>query len=112
MPFTKEELDTMRAADEEIEREFSITPEEIKKSRELDRIAVLDSYSSQKKKIAERRKAYREANREKIAESQRAYREANREKIAESQRAYREANREKYNAYMREYQRKRREKQC
>lgn len=82
MPFTKEELDTMRAADEEIEREFSITPEEIKKSRELDRIAVLDSYSSQKKKIAE------------------------------SQRAYREANREKYNAYMREYQRKRREKQC
>lgn len=82
MPFTKEELDAMRAADEEIEREFSITPEEIKKSRELDRIAVLDSYSSQKKKIAE------------------------------SQRAYREANREKYNAYMREYQRKRREKQC
>lgn len=82
MPFTKEELDAMRAADEEIEREFSITPEEIKKSRELDRISVLDSYSSQKKKIAE------------------------------SQRAYREANREKYNAYMREYQRKRREKQC
>ena len=97
MPFTKEELDAMRAADEEIEREFSITPEEIKKSRELDRIAVLDSYSSQKKKIAE---------------SQRAYYEANREKIAESQRAYREANREKYNAYMREYQRKRREKKC
>ena len=82
MPFTKEELDAMLAADEEIEREFSITPEEIKKSRELDRIAVLDSYSSQKKKIAE------------------------------SKRAYREANREKYNAYMREYQRKRREKQC
>ena len=82
MPFTKEELDAMQAADEEIEREFSITPEEIKKSRELDRIAVLDSYSSQKKKIAE------------------------------SKRAYREANREKYNAYMREYQRKRREKQC
>ena len=82
MPFTKEELDAMRAADEEIEREFSITPEEIKKSRELDRIAVLDSYSSQKKKIAESRKAYREANRE------------------------------KYNAYMREYQRKRREKKC
>ena len=97
MPFTKEELDAMRAADEEIEREFSITPEEIKKPRELDRVAVLDSYSSQKKKIAE---------------SQRAYYEANREKIAESQRAYREANREKYNAYMREYQRKRREKQC
>ena len=82
MPFTKEELDAMLAADEEIEREFSITPEEIKKSRELDRIAVLDSYSSQKKKIAE------------------------------SKRAYREANREKYNAYMLEYQRKRREKQC
>ena len=97
MPFTKEELDAMRAADEEIELEFSITPEEIKKSRELDRIAVLDSYSSQKKKIAE---------------SKRAYREANREKIAERRKAYREANREKYNAYMREYQRKRRDKKC
>ena len=43
--------------------------------------------------IAEKKRAYREANRGEIAEKQRAYREANRGEIAEKKRAYREANR-------------------
>jgi uncharacterized C2H2 Zn-finger protein len=40
---------------------------------------------------AEKKRAYREANRDEIAEKQRAYREANRDEIAEKKRAYREA---------------------
>ena len=60
--FTAEELETMRQADEEIEREFRLT-----------------------NKLAEYQKAYYKANREKLAAQQKAYREANREK-AESPR--------------------------
>ena len=56
--FTAEELEAMRLADEEIEREFRLT-----------------------NKVAEYQKAYREANREKLAAQQKAYREANREKV-------------------------------
>ena len=121
--FTPEELEEMRRADEEIEAEFRLTNEDIRRSRELDKSAVFDRKDRRQKKIAENQRAYREANREKIAENQRAYYEANREKIAENQRAYyeanrekiaenqrayREANREKINGYMREYMRKRR----
>ena len=106
--FTPEELEEMRRADEEIEADFRLTNEEIRRSRELDKSAVFDHKDRRQKKIAENKRAYREANREKIAENQRAYYEANREKIAENKRAYYEANREKINGYMREYMRKRR----
>ena len=124
--FTPEELAEMAAADEEIEAQ-PLTMEEIREARERDKAAQHDKKSKKEQRIAEKKRAYYEANREKIAENQRAYREANREKIAENQRAYYEANREKiaeskrarratpegrkaYNAYMREYMRKRREK--
>ena len=91
--FTPEELAEMAAADAEIEENFSLTNEDLKRSRDLDKEAVLGSKDNREKKIAE---------------NQRAYYEANREKIAENKRAYREANREKINAYMREYMKKRR----
>ena len=91
--FTPEELEEMAAADAEIEENFRLTNEDIRASRERDRAAVMDRKDTKTKKIAENKRAYREANREKVAEYQRAYREANREKI---------------NAYMREYMRKRR----
>ena len=44
--------------------------------------------------IAEKQRAYREANKDSIAKYQRAYREANKDSIAEKQRAYREANKD------------------
>ena len=91
--FTPEELAEMAVADAEIEENFSLTNEDLKRSRALDKEAVHSQKDNRGKKIAE---------------NQRAYREANREKIAENQRAYREANREKINAYMREYMKKRR----
>lgn len=86
MPFTAAELEEMRRADEEIEREFRLTQEELAKSRELDRQAKLEEMLPEKRKVLESQRAYREANREKVRESQRAYYEANREKVLESQR--------------------------
>ena len=95
MPFTAAELEEMRRADEEIEREFRVTPEDLRRSREQDRQAELDALPTAERIKREYRRAYYEANREKVLEYQRAYREANREKVLEGQRAYREANREK-----------------
>ena len=91
--FTPEELEELRRADEELDESFVQTQEEISESRKRDRKAKLQQMDPKQQKIAESKKAYREANRE---------------KIAESQKAYREANREKYNAYMRAYMAKRR----
>ena len=97
MGFTKEELEAMRLADEEIEREFSLSVDDIAASNELDRAALYDRKGEKERELSAQRKAYREANKDKIAEYQKAYREANREKLAEYQKAYYEANREKIN---------------
>lgn len=91
MPFTKEELEAMRLADEEIEREFMITDEEREDGNRRDRISKMENSSGREAKKRE----YREANREKIAAKQREWYEANREKVLAQQREYREANREK-----------------
>ena len=123
MAFTAEELAEMRRADEEIEREFRLTRDDLIREREMAREIRLERMPPEKRRIAEYQRAYYEANRDSIAEYQRAYYEANRDSIAEKkrayyeanrdsiaekQRAYREANREKYNAYMRKYMAKRR----
>ena len=92
--FTPEELAEMAAADAEIEENFSLTNEDLKRSRDLDKEAVLGSKDNREKKIAE---------------NQRAYYEANREKIAENHRAWLANNRDKWNAYLREYRRKKKE---
>ena len=91
--FTPEELEELRRADEELEEDFRLTPEDLIFSRELDKQAAYDRKDNRGRRAADR---------------QRAYREANREKIADRQRAYREANRDAYNQYMREYLRRRR----
>lgn len=89
--FTAEELAAMRLADEEIEREFRWTNEELEASRERDRVSIFDRKDVADQKVAEYQKAYYEANREKVAEYQKAYYEANREKINERRRRkYRE----------------------
>ena len=71
--FTPEELEELRRADEALDDSFVQTQEEIELSRERDRKSRLSNMDPDKRKIAE------------------------------SKRAYREANREKYNAYMRNY---------
>ena len=76
MGFTKEELEAMRLADEEIEREFRWTNEELEASRKRDRESILDQKDFSAQKVAEYQKAYYEANREKINEKRRRkYRE-------------------------------------
>lgn len=95
MDFTKEELEAMRLADEEIEREFSLSVDDIAASNELERAALHDRKSEKERKIAAQNKAYREANKDKIAEYQKAYREANKDKIAARRKAYYEANKDK-----------------
>ena len=74
--FTAEEMEEMRLADEEIERDFRWTNEELEASRERDRVAALDQKDFAAQKLAAKKKAYREANREKINERRRRkYRE-------------------------------------
>ena len=93
--FTKEELEALRLADAELDEEFRESPEEIARSRRMDREAQLDRMDNRERGIAAYQAAYYEANRDKIAAQQAAYREANRNKIAAQQAAYREANRDK-----------------
>ena len=108
--FTAEELAAMRLADEEIEREFRWTNEELEASRKRDRVSIFDRKDFAAQKVAAQQKAYREANREKVAEYQKAYREANREKVAAKKKAYREANRDKVAEYQKAYYEANREK--
>ena len=76
--FTAEELEELRRADEELEKTYRQTPDEIRQSRQRDKQVKIDRLDNRGRKIAAQ------------------------------QAAYYEANREKYNAYMREYRRKRR----
>ena len=69
--FTAEELAAMRLADEEIEREFRWTNEELEASRKRDRESTLDQKDFAAQKRAAQQKAYYEANREKINERRR-----------------------------------------
>lgn len=76
--FTAEELEELRRADEEIEKSYRQTSDDIRQSRQRDKQMKLDRLDNKGRKIAERKAAYYEAHRE------------------------------KYNAYMREYQKRRR----
>ena len=108
MGFTKEELEEMRRADEEIERDFVLTPEDFRRETELDRAFRWEAMKNDERKVAAQKRAYYAANREKVAAQQRAYYEANREKVAAQKRAYYEANREKVAAQQRAYRAARR----
>ena len=108
--FTADELASMRLADEEIEREFRWTNEELEASRKRDREFTLDQKDFAAQKVAAQKKAYYEANLEKVAAHKKAYYEANREKVAEYQKAYYEANREKVAEYQKAYYEANREK--
>ena len=94
MKFTPEEIEEMRRADEEIERDFRWTNDELAASRSRDAEVAFLRKDTRGRSIAEKQRAYREANKDSIAEYQRAYYEANKDSIAEKQRAYHEANKD------------------
>lgn len=73
----------MRRADEEIERDFALTQDDLDRSRSLDRDAVIQQMDHKMANIAAQQRAYREANRDKVAAQKRAWYEANRLKRAQ-----------------------------
>lgn len=85
MNFTQEEIEVMRRADEEIERDFRWTNDELAASRRRDAEITILRKDTRRRRIAEYQRAYREANKDSIAEKQRAYYEANKDSIAEKQ---------------------------
>ena len=109
MPFTKDELAAMAAADAEIEAGFVRTNEDLEFSRQLDREVKFAALDPEKRRIAAKCRRYYEARREEINAKNRAYREAHREEISAYYRAYYEANREEIAAYYRAYREAHRE---
>ena len=71
--FTPEELEELRRADAELDEEFVQTQEEIEESRKRDKAVKMQRLDNKSKKIAENKRAYREANREKYNEYMRNY---------------------------------------
>ena len=88
--FTAEELEEMRRADEELERETSA------RRPKKDRSAYKRRYyQANKERILQCSKMYREKHREEIYLQRKAFREKNREAIRERNRAYYQANKER-----------------
>ena len=77
MPFTAEELEAMRIADEEIEREFeesySAQYADAEISKWLDDLAVNNTLDHKQLHNKRYRRAYYEAHKDEIAAYQRAY---------------------------------------
>lgn len=76
MKFTPEEIEEMRRADEEIERDFRWTNDEFAASRSRDAEAIILQKDNRERSIAEKHRAYYKANKDSIAEKQRWIREA------------------------------------
>lgn len=116
MAFTSEELEAIRLADEEIDREigdrYVATQVDHEISKWLDELAYLDSLDNAAARKFKSQKAYRAEHKEAIAAKQAAYYAEHKEEIAAKQAAYRARNREKRLAYMREYMRNYRKKIC
>ena len=78
MPFTAEELEAMRLADEEIEREFeesySAQYADAEISKWLDDLAANDTLDHKQLHNKRYRRAYYEAHKDEVAAYQRAYR--------------------------------------
>ena len=107
MPFTAEELEAMRLADEEIEREFeesySAQYADAEISKWLDEQAINDTLDHKQLHKKRQQRAYREEHKDEIAAQQRAYREEHKDEIAAQQRAYYEEHKDEIAAQQRAY---------
>ena len=92
--FTAEELAELAAYDAMIDAEPDYDREEVRAARKRDTEARNERRDRKGQALAEKKRAYRAANKEALAEKQRAYYAANKEALAEKQRAYRAANKE------------------
>ena len=119
-PWTPEELEAMRLADEEIEREFDEDDYYVadKNLREidswLDELTVLDRMDHQSSHQRNRQKqylsAYRAANKEKIAVQKAAYRKSHKAEIAAKDADYYKAHKEDISARKKAYRAANKEK--
>ena len=109
MAFSTEELENMRLADEEIEREWieEATERQINDDIDkwIDEMAIMDILDKRGRKSRAYQREYREAHKDEIAAYQREYYEAHKDEIAAYQREYREAHKDEIAAYRREYMR-------
>lgn len=110
MPFTREELAAMAAADREIEENFCLDPEDMALSRELDRAAKLEAMTGDKRKVAAQQKAYREAHKDQLAARKKAWYEAHKDQVAARKKAYREAHKDQLAARQKAYREARKRK--
>ncbi|MBS6700419.1 MAG: hypothetical protein KH284_02280 [Clostridiales bacterium] len=98
MPFTAEELEAMRLADEEIEHEFeesySAQYADAGISKWLDELAINDTLDHKQLHKKRQQRAYREEHKDEIAAKKRAYYEEHKDEIAAQQRAYRKRKRQ------------------
>ena len=115
MPFTAEELEAMRLADEEIEREFeesySAQYADAEISKWLDELAVNDTLDHKQLHKKRRQRAYYEEHKDEIAAKMRAYREEHKDEIAAKKRAYREEHKDKIAAQRRAYRKQKRQQE-
>lgn len=113
MSFTKAELEAMRAADAEIEADFSLTPEEIAAARDRDERAIFERVrgkraapksADEKERDFQKFKATRKKPlTDKDRERAKAYYQAHWEHYKAYRLQYYQANRERIRAYSREY---------
>lgn len=88
MTFSREELEAIRRADEEIESSFRITSQEIAESRNRDFAFSLSQNDERKANERRKKKEWYESNREKVLSQKKRYYQENRERILAYQRDY------------------------
>ena len=93
MPFTPEELEAIRQADEALEREWVEDATERAINAEIDKWAdeqaMLDLLDKRGRAVWRYKREYCEAHKDEIAAYQRKYYEAHKDEIAAHQREYR-----------------------
>jgi hypothetical protein len=107
--FSPEELEELRRFDEEIDRNFVITHDEIELSRKLDIEAMEGRTLPEEQSIRDSKAKYRERNASRIASYNASYYKANKDAMYAVKKLYRANNRESYNAYIKEWRRKNKE---
>lgn len=94
--FTKEELEAMRLADEEIDREFEETEEEIREAELRDGNLHAERSRDKWERIRERRRAYYQRNKERLTAQSRAYYQSHKAEHAARKKAYYEQHKGEY----------------
>lgn len=110
MIFSQAELEELASADAEIDSSFFLSLDDMKLSKELDRLAQWDRLDNKALHKAIRRRNYRKAKHEHILAYQKSYRKIKHEHISAYNKAYYRANRDMYKAYQKVYYKENKER--